>query len=183
MLHTLSTLHSETKLPNNDPFHISYELIFNVTETLFSSTHSLSSPRSFPPILRMSNTTLRSNLILLLAAVLAIASVRSQNVGTPDPGSKCGGCSACQNPCAQSPPPPPPPSPPPPPKKPSPPSCPPPPLPPSPPSFIYITGPPGNLYPVNPYFNGAIRSFPSGFWVSICCGLLSLVLVFLQSRV
>ncbi|XVF43640.1 hypothetical protein PTKIN_Ptkin02bG0056600 [Pterospermum kingtungense] len=71
----------------------------------------------------------------------------------------------CTPSCVQSPPPPPPsPSPPPPsppvqppptPKKPPSQYCPPPP---SPTSFIYITGPPGNLYPIDQDFGGASRN-------------------------
>ncbi|KAE8719279.1 extensin-like [Hibiscus syriacus] len=75
----------------------------------------------------------------------------------------------CTPSCIQSPPPPPPPSPPPAcppppalppptPKKPPTQYCPPPPLPPSPPSYIYITGPPGSLYPVDQNFGGADRN-------------------------
>ncbi|MFS8028748.1 hypothetical protein Hanom_Chr16g01514071 [Helianthus anomalus] len=76
---------------------------------------------------------------------------------------KCGGC-PCNNPCyTTSPPPPPPPSPPPP--KMSTPTpglvnpCPPPPITGggsgmAPPGYIYITGPPGDVYPVNPFFSG-----------------------------
>ncbi|KAF3621922.1 putative extensin-like [Capsicum annuum] len=98
--------------------------------------------------------------------------------------NKCGGC-PCNNPCNQptSPPPPPPspppPSPPPPKKSPSGYCPPPPPLPPSEgggdgsgggyspnipnPQYIYMNGPPGNLYPVDQYFNGAKRDSSSGF--------------------
>ncbi|CAK9154767.1 unnamed protein product [Ilex paraguariensis] len=100
-----------------------------------------------------------------------------ENTVPSDSGNKCGGCSACNNPCYQSPPPPPPPPslppPPPPPKKPPTPSlyCPPPP----PSSFIYISGPPGNLYPVDPYFSGAGRSFSSGLPLLIGGGLLGLL--------
>ncbi|KAL5723455.1 hypothetical protein ACHQM5_006855 [Ranunculus cassubicifolius] len=64
-------------------------------------------------------------------------------------GIKCTACSSCENPCGQKPPPPPP-SPPPPPKTPSKNYCPPPPAP-----YIYITGPPGNLYPFDPYYKSA----------------------------
>ncbi|KVH97661.1 sulfated surface glycoprotein 185-like [Cynara cardunculus var. scolymus] len=96
---------------------------------------------------------------------------------------KCGGC-PCNNPCYTTSPPPPPPSPPPPPKMPSPTpglNCPPPPttgggygL--APPSYIYITGPPGNVYPVNPYFSAGHRNF----WVApplqvIVFGLVSVL--------
>ncbi|KAI3720107.1 hypothetical protein L6452_21017 [Arctium lappa] len=94
--------------------------------------------------------------------------------GSSDDQLKCGGC-PCNNPCyaTSSPPPPPPPPPsPPPPKMPSPTpglqNCPPPPTTGggygqmAPPSYIYITGPPGNLYPVNPYFSAtaAHRNLP-----------------------
>ncbi|KAF7827686.1 leucine-rich repeat extensin-like protein 2 [Senna tora] len=66
-------------------------------------------------------------------------------------------CTPCGDTYSSPPPPPPPaippPSPPPPaPKKPPTQYCPPPPA-----SFIYITGPPGNLYPVDENFNGASR--------------------------
>lgn len=89
-------------------------------------------------------------------------------------GVKCTACSACNNPCNQRPPPPPPSPPPPPaPKTPSKNYCPPPP-----PPFIYITGPPGNLYPFDPYYNSAtghVLQLPAVFF----CSLLSL-LVFLR---
>ncbi|KAL4586692.1 hypothetical protein LXL04_011334 [Taraxacum kok-saghyz] len=108
--------------------------------------------------------------------------------GSPDDLIKCGGC-PCNNPCDfTSPPPPPPPQlppPPPPPKMASPTpgvnNCPPPPtgggyaL--GPPSYIYITGPPENLYPVNPYFSAARRNF----WVApsllVMLGLLGVLIV------
>ncbi|KAG7031461.1 hypothetical protein SDJN02_05501, partial [Cucurbita argyrosperma subsp. argyrosperma] len=66
-----------------------------------------------------------------------------ESTGGDDPRVKC-------TPCTHNPPPPPPP-----PKKPSPAYCPPPPPPPS--SFIYILGPPGNLYPIDRDFAGADR--------------------------
>ncbi|XP_050231227.1 leucine-rich repeat extensin-like protein 6 [Mercurialis annua] len=87
-------------------------------------------------------------------------------------------------PCDPSPPPPPPPSPcppppalpppvlpPPSPKKPPSSYCPPPP----PASFIYITGPPGNLYPIDSDFGGAGRS--TGVSNLIGCGLLGILLI------
>ncbi|KAE8710278.1 extensin-like [Hibiscus syriacus] len=83
----------------------------------------------------------------------------------------------CTPSCIQSPPPPPPSPPPacppppalppPTPKKPPTQYCPPPPVPPSPPSYIYITGPPGNLYPTDQSFGGADRN--------VAVGLLALV--------
>ncbi|KAK8483404.1 hypothetical protein V6N13_090502 [Hibiscus sabdariffa] len=78
----------------------------------------------------------------------------------------------CTPSCIQSPPPPPPSPPPacpppPAPKKPPTQYCPPPPVPPSPPSYIYITGPPGNLYPIDENFGGADRN--------VAVGLLALV--------
>uniref|UniRef100_A0A5B7AXT1 Putative chitin-binding lectin 1 n=1 Tax=Davidia involucrata TaxID=16924 RepID=A0A5B7AXT1_DAVIN len=96
--------------------------------------------------------------------------------GTPDLGSKCTSCPPCSNQCNQSPPPPPPPppSPPPSPKKPPSQYCPPPP-PPPPSAFIYITGPPGNLYPVDPYLSGAGRIFPVGLPLLVGCGLMGLM--------
>ncbi|KAI8021840.1 hypothetical protein LOK49_LG03G00924 [Camellia lanceoleosa] len=94
---------------------------------------------------------------------------------SPDSGIKCGSCPACNNPCNQSPPPPPPspplppPPPPPPPKKQK--NCPPPP----PSQFIYITGPPGNLYPIDTYYGGAGRSFAVDLALLIGCGIVGLV--------
>lgn len=109
---------------------------------------------------------------------------------TPPPGleNKCGGC-PCNNPCNPPPSPPPPalPPPPPPPKKQPPPSnyCPPPPsgggggggqYPPNPP-YIYINGPPGNLYPVDPFYSGSGRILSSGltpFFIAAALGLIAL---------
>ncbi|XP_047965843.1 leucine-rich repeat extensin-like protein 6 [Salvia hispanica] len=116
--------------------------------------------------------------ILQFTIFLAIisTSVKSQEE------NKCGGC-PCNNPCNPPPSPPPPALPPPPPKKKPPPSnyCPPPPSgggqnPPNPP-YIYINGPPGNLYPVDPYYSGSVRSFSSGlmpFLISAGLGLLAI---------
>ncbi|KAE8719645.1 extensin-like [Hibiscus syriacus] len=89
-----------------------------------------------------------------------------------DQGIKC--TPSCVQP---SPPPPPPPCPPPPsppvlppptPKKPPTQYCPPPP---APQSFIYITGPPGNLYPIDQTYGAASRKFEVGF-LGLVCGLL-----------
>ncbi|KAL8241856.1 hypothetical protein R6Q59_012158 [Mikania micrantha] len=88
-------------------------------------------------------------IIFLILATAVLDPLKATNTNTVPGGSlddqfKCGGC-PCNQPCYTSPPPPPPP---PPSKKPSPiPSlnCPPP------PSYIYTTGPPGNLYPVDPF--------------------------------
>ncbi|KVI05419.1 mulatexin-like [Cynara cardunculus var. scolymus] len=106
-----------------------------------------------------------SPILLLILAVVVLAPIKAMNprkldqttstdtaIGgsTDDHQIKCGGC-PCNNPCNTSPPPPPPS--PPPPKKPSPTpglNCPPPPS-----SYIYINGPPGNLYPINPYASSA----------------------------
>ncbi|KAL7606612.1 hypothetical protein Lser_V15G15010 [Lactuca serriola] len=110
--------------------------------------------------------------------------------GSPEDLIKCGGC-PCNNPCyITSPPPPPPPTPPltppppPPPKMPSPTpglNCPPPPtgggyaL--GPPSYIYITGPPENLYPVNQYFSGAHRNFWAAPPLLVMLGFLGVLIV------
>ncbi|PWA36344.1 hypothetical protein CTI12_AA600810 [Artemisia annua] len=85
--------------------------------------------------------------IVLLAPIKATTTTKLTSIDTTAQGgaledqSKCGGC-PCNKPCYTAPPPPPPP------KKPSPTpgfNCPPP------PSYIYMNGPPGNLYPVDPY--------------------------------
>ncbi|KAG5023549.1 hypothetical protein JHK85_019891 [Glycine max] len=98
-------------------------------------------------------------LVLICSTSSSVNGVESRKLDeTPVPATngteeKCGSCGGTTYP---SPPPPvlPPPSPPPPSPKKQPPSqyCPPPP----PSSFIYITGPPGNLYPVDENFSGAI---------------------------
>ncbi|EOY00953.1 Uncharacterized protein TCM_010859 [Theobroma cacao] len=101
-----------------------------------------------------------------------------ESIAPGDPGVKC-------NPsCIPSPPPPSPPPPSPPPPCPPPPELPPPtpkkpptkycPPPPSPPSFIYITGPPGSLYPVDQDFGGASRNLEVGL-LGLVCGFLILV--------
>ncbi|KAJ8570239.1 hypothetical protein K7X08_006816 [Anisodus acutangulus] len=102
----------------------------------------------------------------LLFFVVAVPITNGLNSRKLDEGeSKCGGC-PCNKPCI----------PPPPPKK-KPPSgynCPPPPPysggggsenVPYPPNsqYIYMTGPPGDLYPVDHNFNGAKRSLSTGF--------------------
>ncbi|KAK3027661.1 hypothetical protein RJ639_041898 [Escallonia herrerae] len=133
----------------------------------------------------MSPAPLTLLLLLIIATVAAPISglnprkldvVNSEPVKPPDNENKCGGCSSCNNPCNQSPPPPPPvympPPPPPVPKKPPPstPYCPPPPS-----TYIYMTGPPGNLYPVDPYFSGGDRSFAVGLPLLVGCGLVGLL--------
>lgn len=92
----------------------------------------------------------------------------------------------CTPSCVQNPPPPPSPSPPPPsPPPPSPPVQPPPtpkkppsqycpPPPPSPSSYIYITGPPGNLYPIDQDFGGASRNLQVGL-LSLLSGFFVLL--------
>ncbi|KAL9453384.1 hypothetical protein AB3S75_009063 [Citrus x aurantiifolia] len=101
---------------------------------------------------------------------------RKLDESTGDQGIKCTpSCTQSPPPPSPSPPPPYPPPPPalPPPAPPSPkkpPSqyCPPPP----PPSFIYITGPPGNLYPVDSDFNGASKKIPSSLPLLVASGIL-----------
>ncbi|KAL9241939.1 hypothetical protein vseg_015991 [Gypsophila vaccaria] len=91
--------------------------------------------------------------------------------GPSDQSLKCGGCSPCGHPsCYQSPPPPPPPK-----KPPSTRYCPPPPSP-----WIYVPGPPGGLYPVDPgysYYSGAVMNFGTTLKVLFGCGLLMLLIL------
>ncbi|GAA0161526.1 hypothetical protein LIER_17821 [Lithospermum erythrorhizon] len=95
--------------------------------------------------------------------------LEDDNTSAPGFDYKCGGC-PCNSPCVQSPPPPPP----------RPPSnkCPPPPpsggssnkpSAPTPPSqYVYITGPPGDLYPVDHnYSKAAARGFNVGLQILI----------------
>ncbi|XP_041012788.1 protein TRACHEARY ELEMENT DIFFERENTIATION-RELATED 7A-like [Juglans microcarpa x Juglans regia] len=126
--------------------------------------------------MRLFNARLLLNFFLVIAVFTVLVTADDQG------GQKCMPC----NPNSQPPPyPPPPPSPPPPalpPPSPRPPShkkpptsplCPPPPS-----SFLYITGPPGELYPIDENFNGAAgnlvtRTLP----VFISCGLLGLLVL------
>ncbi|XVE92047.1 hypothetical protein REPUB_Repub01dG0063600 [Reevesia pubescens] len=99
----------------------------------------------------------------------------------------------CTPSCIQSPPPPSPPLPSPPPPSPPPPSppvlpppkpkksptqdCPPPPSGPSPPDFLYLTGPPGNLYPIEQNFGGANRNLKVGL-LALVSGFFLVLLAF-----
>ncbi|KAI3502555.1 hypothetical protein L1887_30695 [Cichorium endivia] len=111
-------------------------------------------------------------------------------VGSPDDQIKCGSC-PCGTTCYTSPPPPSPPpptpSPPPPPKK-KPPTpsvnCPPPPYGgggggggsgQAPPNYIYITGPPGDIYPVVQSVSAAGRSYTVALLVAVLSGLLGML--------
>ncbi|KAM7484644.1 hypothetical protein LguiA_000653 [Lonicera macranthoides] len=85
--------------------------------------------------------------------------------GSPNTDNKCG-CTGCNNQC-QSPPPPPPK------KKPTPSKICPPPPPAS--SLIYMSGPPGNLYPVDTFPSGTSRSFAAGLPLLMGCGLLGVL--------
>lgn len=117
---------------------------------------------------------LRFNAYLLFVVITALTHLttaadsnsRKLDEGT-DGSVKCTSCT--QSPPPPSPPPPcPPPPPPPAPKKPpSTKNCPPPP-----PSYIFITGPPGNLYPIDTDFNGVGRSSVVKLPVVVVCGLL-----------
>lgn len=132
-------------------------------------------------------------MVLSIAAIVVPSINDSTNQRKLDDTSiKCG-CSSC-NPCYVSPPPPPPslppppPScppppvmvqPPPPPKKPPTPSlnCPPPPLIPFAP-FIYVPGPPGNLYPIDNNYSGSRRSLSVGSPAAVICGLVGVFMAF-----
>ncbi|KAJ9153119.1 hypothetical protein P3X46_026596 [Hevea brasiliensis] len=121
------------------------------------------------------------NFFLLIAATPPIQALDSRKLDentVPAPtDQKCA-------PCTSSPPPPPPPSPCPPPPALPPPALPPPTpkkppssyCPPPPASFIYITGPPGNLYPIDNDFGGADRPTVAGLPFLVGCGLLGFLL-------
>ncbi|KAL8196409.1 hypothetical protein R6Q57_024704 [Mikania cordata] len=103
-------------------------------------------------------------------------------VGSPNDEVKCGTC-PCGTTCYTSPPPPPPPSPPPPPppKKQTPTpggNCPPPPYSggggKAPPNYIYIAGPPGDLYPIVQSVSAACRSFTAALLL-VTSGLLGML--------
>ncbi|KAJ4843393.1 hypothetical protein Tsubulata_013296 [Turnera subulata] len=127
-------------------------------------------------------------LLLLISSMMAtiqgLETRKLDDVTVPGDGSTNG--EKC-TPCNPSPPPPSPPPP-------AQPLCPPPPPPalpppapkkppsgynncPPPPSFIYITGPPGNLYPVDNDFGGAPGRKLMGLPVLIGCGLVGLLLI------
>ncbi|CAN0916187.1 hypothetical protein LINGRAHAP2_LOCUS29580 [Linum grandiflorum] len=130
-------------------------------------------------------------LLLLATSIHAAADPRKLDETSSDiPGSeKC-------TPCDPTPPPPPPACPPPPPPvlpppppalpPPSPPppknppsaNCPPPPSPPSSSSIIYITGPPGNLYPVDDDMSGSHRTSVQTAAVAIGCGIVAAIVRF-----
>ncbi|CAA3026486.1 Hypothetical predicted protein [Olea europaea subsp. europaea] len=133
--------------------------------------------------LKMMQFTVFLVIISMAVRIEALNPRKLDDETPPDLQNKCGNC-PCNNPCNQAPPPPPPPSPsPPPPPKIKPPSnyCPPPPsgggqYPPNPP-YIYINGPPGNLYPVDPYYSGASRGFSLGlpFFISTVLGFIAFI--------
>ncbi|KAI3451821.1 hypothetical protein Pfo_008486 [Paulownia fortunei] len=109
--------------------------------------------------------TLVTLLILQFSSILIrqSASFSTKVDDLPDPSIKCGEC-PCVNPCSQQQPTPPPP----------------PPLPmqyfsPPPPRFVYVTGPPGNLYPSDP-FN--LQIFSDAAYNSLKITTFLLVVVF-----
>ncbi|CAO2829954.1 unnamed protein product [Amaranthus hypochondriacus] len=119
--------------------------------------------------------------IFFLVISFLITKIESRNLDevleSSDPSIKCGGCSPCGHPSCYSPPPPPPPSPPPP-KKQSgtTPYCPPPP--PSPPSgagFVYITAPPGDLYPVDVNYSASYKNLVAA--INIFIGFIGFLIV------
>ncbi|KAI3466998.1 hypothetical protein Pfo_023661 [Paulownia fortunei] len=127
--------------------------------------------------LRLLQITIFLAMLSALVQAEKLMNSRKLDESPPDLDNKCGSC-PCDNPC-NPPPSPPPPSPPPPTKKPEPSNyCPPPPSgqnPPNPP-YIYVNGPPGNLYPVYPYYSGDGRSFSMGiipFMISSILWLLA----------
>ncbi|KAK8529251.1 hypothetical protein V6N13_102185 [Hibiscus sabdariffa] len=147
-----------------------------------------SSPRLRPSLLAtMSINATHFNPLFVIATVFFVIATVAYPVGSlesrklddsttlpGDQGIKCTPSCVQPSPPPPSPPPPcpPPPSPPvlppPTPKKPPTQYCPPPP---SPPSFIYITGPPGSLYPIDQTYGAASREFEVGL-VGLVCGFL-----------
>lgn len=113
-------------------------------------------------------------LVMLLCTIVPIKGSRKLDETTVPSTNGEVKCVPCGD-SYSSPPPPPPPvyPPPPPPKKPPTQYCPPPPA-----SFIYISGPPGNLYPVDENFNGASRRSLGSTVPVLVLGLLSLFLAF-----
>ncbi|KAK4772012.1 hypothetical protein SAY86_013787 [Trapa natans] len=116
-------------------------------------------------------------LVLTLSSALLVSGLETRRLdGSVSGTEKCAPCGQA----APPPPPPPVPCPPPPalpppsPKKPPSQYCPPPP---PPQSYIYITGPPGNLYPIDQDFGGASSSLPERFELVllIAFGLLGLL--------
>ncbi|XP_044492355.1 leucine-rich repeat extensin-like protein 6 [Mangifera indica] len=136
--------------------------------------------------LRVQNLAKKVKILIFLALfvsqvnVLSARTLEESSTGG-DQGIKCAPA------CTQSPPPPspPPPCPPPPALPPPPPPtpkmpptqyCPPPPCSPTPPSIIYVTGPPGNLYPLENYFSGGPKtSTAASLPILIGSGLLLLL--------
>ncbi|KAI3729352.1 hypothetical protein L6452_18008 [Arctium lappa] len=136
--------------------------------------------------------------LVILAVAMVTAPIKAMNprkldetnpVGSTDDQIKCGSC-PCGQTCYTSPPPPPPPSPSPPPpaKKPSPTpglNCPPPPSGggggggggggKTPPNYIYIAGPPGDLYPVVQSVSDGRRRFTVAPPLLVLSGLLGIL--------
>ncbi|XP_056694364.1 sulfated surface glycoprotein 185 [Spinacia oleracea] len=123
----------------------------------------------------------------ILLVLIFIAPINGfDETGSSDSSIKCGGCSPCGNPsCYLSPPPPPSPLPPPPPPKKKPISsyCPPPPSSTGTGSgsgFVYMTAPPGELYPVVQNYSGSppnLAAVINSFLGFVCLGLLIIFMV------
>lgn len=115
-------------------------------------------------------------LLILVAPIYGFESRKLDETGLPgssDPSIKCGGCSPCGHPSCYTSPPPPSPPPPPPKKQPISANCPPPPYNPG-AGFVYMTAPPGELYPVDPYYSGSSRILAGAMTTVLGLGLLFL---------
>nr|GEY25304.1 sulfated surface glycoprotein 185-like [Tanacetum cinerariifolium] len=152
---------------------------------------------------RIALFTILALLVVLPSPIQAMKSRKLDETTTSPPNDeiKCGSC-PCGTTCYASPPPPkpspPPPSPPPPPKKPSPANCPPPPYSGggggggggsggggggsggggsgyAPPNYIYITGPPGDIYPVSQSTSDAPMRFAAMQAVLVVFGLVGMI--------